>query len=381
MSIKNGTSMKEKTIPGKFKRLNYTHGMLLTEDDLNAEQRYFRDHNKLQNRLLGDGVVWGLCLRVPDEHESKNGTIDWAATVVLECGVAVDCAGNIICVAEDYNIHLDDFLKELQRLGQLKLSKDDNERETDCIDPDSLVQQIYIGIKYSECQSDPRQQFTSNCPDDPLSPAFSRTREGYEVVLLTNEDLFPTESGMKTNSLRNNLRRNCTPCPPKPVCCDEDLVVIVGCIDLKEDPFKITAAEINVRRGRKLLEVNGSPLNKPARDFNKARNIVLCEFASHRGLYDLSRLIGMSVGEASAVLRGISDHVYPVAVKISDLDDTQPDKIRDASPFVNLSIDPEGRNVLDVNLVHAGGGDDGTTDEAPVMLAYFAGIGPPPDDR
>lgn len=73
-------------MPGP-KRVRYFSGQLLSADDFNAEQEYFRGKQKTLNRLLlGSGVVSGL--------ETTVG----GRTVTVSPGLALDPRGNEITV-------------------------------------------------------------------------------------------------------------------------------------------------------------------------------------------------------------------------------------------------------------------------------------------
>jgi hypothetical protein len=72
-----------------LKRNRFFSGKLLTAEDLELEQEYFREKLKLHNRYLhGFGVVTGL-------EVSKRGS-----AVVISPGLAIDCRGNEIVVPE-----------------------------------------------------------------------------------------------------------------------------------------------------------------------------------------------------------------------------------------------------------------------------------------
>ncbi len=72
-----------------LKRNHFFTGRLLTAEDLSAEQEYLREKSKRHNRYLhGFGVVFGL-------EVSKR-----SAEVVISEGLALDCRGNEIVVAE-----------------------------------------------------------------------------------------------------------------------------------------------------------------------------------------------------------------------------------------------------------------------------------------
>ena len=81
-----------------FERSRYFPGQLLTNEDLEADQRYFIEKNKLHNRyLVGSGVVCGLAVRC---HPTCEGV------VVIEPGYAIDCGGNdiVLCDSTEFDI-------------------------------------------------------------------------------------------------------------------------------------------------------------------------------------------------------------------------------------------------------------------------------------
>lgn len=76
-------------------RNRFFSGKLLTPEDLDLEQQYFRDKLKRHNRYLhGFGVVVGL-------EVSRRGT-----KVLVTPGMAIDCEGNEIIVAEPQELSL-----------------------------------------------------------------------------------------------------------------------------------------------------------------------------------------------------------------------------------------------------------------------------------
>ena len=96
---------------GKFKRLNYYEGMLLTEQDFKDEQNYFREKMKLHNRLHGFGVVWGLEITKKRIKEG-NGCTD---KFFIEPGFALDCAGNEIIICHPYRLPIDEIIEEFSQ--------------------------------------------------------------------------------------------------------------------------------------------------------------------------------------------------------------------------------------------------------------------------
>ncbi|HEY4368786.1 MAG TPA: hypothetical protein VGN07_16245 [Steroidobacteraceae bacterium] len=72
-----------------LERSRFFTGQLLSAEDLQREQDYFLGRLRRHNRLMhGWGIVSGL-------HTSVAG----GATVVVEPGLAIDCAGNEIVLA------------------------------------------------------------------------------------------------------------------------------------------------------------------------------------------------------------------------------------------------------------------------------------------
>jgi len=80
----------------QFERPRFFTGKLLTADDLQAEQDYFRGKLRLHNRFLhGWGIVTGLGV-----------TVDQGTTVAVSPGVALDCAGNELVLSTAEQISL-----------------------------------------------------------------------------------------------------------------------------------------------------------------------------------------------------------------------------------------------------------------------------------
>ena len=88
-----------------FERPRFFSGQLLTERELNGEQSYVVDKNRLHNRLLhGYGVVCGLRVSCCD-----------ATHVTVEAGYALDPCGNDIVLAQSTTV---DLLEARPRLPQ-----------------------------------------------------------------------------------------------------------------------------------------------------------------------------------------------------------------------------------------------------------------------
>jgi hypothetical protein len=79
-----------------LERVRYFFGKLLSVDDFQEEQSYFLNRLRRHNRFLhGWGVVSGLDVKISRAKE-----------IVISAGLAIDCAGNEIAVAEPLGISL-----------------------------------------------------------------------------------------------------------------------------------------------------------------------------------------------------------------------------------------------------------------------------------
>lgn len=116
----------------QFERNRYFYGKLMTVRDFEAEQRYVREHRHLHNQSLhGWGVVCGLTV------EPKGGTGN-ETKVVVKPGIAIDCCGSEIVLANDHEIDLskDPFLSKIGTV-------------------EATGKTVYLCIEYYECDREP----------------------------------------------------------------------------------------------------------------------------------------------------------------------------------------------------------------------------------
>lgn len=212
----SSTLTQKSCVSGKFKRMNYFHGMLLTEQDFQDEQDYIREKLKLHNRLHGAGVVWGLRLELKCFKISPQKTI---TKIFIAGGLALDCAGNEIVVCENYLVPLDEKINELRCHGLLIKEKDKYKGP-----------KLFIGIRYCECKSQPAEQYTSECADDKLRPQFSRVREGFEVLLFTQEEL-PGCAKHKGHNQADGCCQGCPACDGLHPCTEDEQIIVLGFVE------------------------------------------------------------------------------------------------------------------------------------------------------
>jgi hypothetical protein len=163
----------------RMKRPRYFHGMLLDERDFLAEQAYHAAKRRMLNRMLhGWGVVCGL------ELEWQRGK-RW---VRIMPGMALDCFGNEIWVAEPYEADLSRLLTVAPARTREPCSDQDGGVTTDW----------YLCLRYHETNSDPVPVYVSGGDCNAHGCEFSRVREGFCVGLEENCPDSGPSSGLVT---------------------------------------------------------------------------------------------------------------------------------------------------------------------------------------
>ena len=137
-----------------LERLRFFSGRLLSADDLQQEQEYFLARLRRQNRFLhGWGVVSGLGVRLSGKD-----------TLIIEPGLAIDCAGNEIVLSEK---------SELSLKG--------------------IAGKQHLILQYAEIHVSPTPSFSDSL--DSSATEFSRVRESTQVELAA-VDPSPNHRGM-----------------------------------------------------------------------------------------------------------------------------------------------------------------------------------------
>ena len=133
-----------------LERVNYFQGQILSVSDLKAEQEYFLARLRRHNRHLhGWGVVRGLTVRMANHSE-----------IVVEPGLAIDCAGNEIQVCAKSRF-------KIPRNGEVH----------------------FIVLGYAETETAPIPNALSPAPVIAEELSFTRIREGFRIDIV---DIDPT---------------------------------------------------------------------------------------------------------------------------------------------------------------------------------------------
>jgi hypothetical protein len=183
-----------------FRRLRYFHGQMLTANDFQREQSYFREKLKLRVRcLLGYGVVCGMYVEpVPDvdegdkakdapagdEDTERTGDQRRRAKVRITSGLGVDCDGNEVLVRGACVVDLWDALH-------------DDERTT-------TGKSVWVGVEYAEKQVEKTKTVYNSACGDNSDCQFGWTEESFVVKVTTREP--PKDDRCETC---------CTPCDHK----------------------------------------------------------------------------------------------------------------------------------------------------------------------
>jgi hypothetical protein len=135
-----------------FERPHYFCGQLLSDDDLSAEQGYFREKLRLYHRTLhGHGVVCGLRLTCDP---------DCCDRIRIGEGYAIDNCGNdlVVCQCTPF-----DVIAALKAKGWLITEPPPDPCEDEGPPRCKIKQCFYITICYDEQEADFTTPFKSNC--------------------------------------------------------------------------------------------------------------------------------------------------------------------------------------------------------------------------
>jgi len=154
-------TLKKKSL-SPCKRVNYTFGMVLGEDDFRQEQAYHIGRRRLDNRALhGYGVVWGA--KVLIEGSTENPIVH------VEPALVINQPGQEICIptaqCADLNAWLDRHREELP-VGS---------------PPGPLT--LYVVLCSSECETDAVPIPGGPCRSQEDSMAGSRIQDHFKVLL------------------------------------------------------------------------------------------------------------------------------------------------------------------------------------------------------
>lgn len=198
--------------PGGCRRPRYFDGMLVTREDMETEQRFFRLKLRSHNRAAGEGVVWGLGLARDGSH------------VCVLPGYAVDCCGNDLFVTSTYRVPIANLLKD--PAAAPILSKPDAKRQP---------QRMHLLLEYVECAEDPRPVHGDPCSPEASRCEMSRVRETVRLRLVPPRDF--QQKPTLTSQIRKEQPNAADPreliCDallyPGPACQGDPHGVVIGC--------------------------------------------------------------------------------------------------------------------------------------------------------
>lgn len=155
-----------------FQRNTYFDGKLLTERDFKAEQAYLVGKDRLHNAYLhGVGTVCGLSVTSHPNPACR------AEHVVLEPGLALDCCGREIVVAERTVLNISELI-DAQGIAF----------------EDGRDEDLYISICYDEQGNEKVPVILPDCDCADNNDAFNRIKEGWRVMLgVEPSDVRPPE--------------------------------------------------------------------------------------------------------------------------------------------------------------------------------------------
>jgi hypothetical protein len=147
---------------GGSTRTNYFNGMCITKEDLLTDQRNMRIKQQLQNRALGQGVVWGFGVR------QDGGQIS------VSPGYGVDCCGNDIAITSVYQVDQQLLVQDPAAAAELAQRG---------------PRRMHLLLEYYECPEDPRPVHGDICSPETTHCEMGRIRETARLRLVPPRDL------------------------------------------------------------------------------------------------------------------------------------------------------------------------------------------------
>lgn len=182
-----------------LERVRFFPRQLLGAEDLNTEQRYFKEKLRRHNRYLhGWGVVCGC--------EVKAAPTNTKPYQVLVCpGYVITPQGDEIVIG----------CPALFDLATCMVSSDDPcafARPCPPVTPSTpMRQKIYLSVCYRECEVRPVRVAPVGCSCDDAQCDYSRIRDAYEFACL--DSLPATQPAYDCNALCAGGIFGCPPCP------------------------------------------------------------------------------------------------------------------------------------------------------------------------
>jgi hypothetical protein len=179
--------------PTCFERPNYFCGQLLNDDDLTAEQVYFREKQRLYHRTLhGHGVVCGLRLTCDTDCSGRIRVGD---------GYAIDNCGNDLVVCQPTPF---DVIAALKVKNYLITESPSDPCEDEEPPRCKIKQCFYVVICYDEVEADFTTPFKTNCGPGAAACEPTRIRETVRFDILDHPP--------KTRSYLDELEERITCC-------------------------------------------------------------------------------------------------------------------------------------------------------------------------
>ena len=197
-----------------LERTRFFARQLIGPDDLTQDQTYFRDKARRHNRLLhGWGIACGARVKA-----GKN-----ACEVVVEPGYVLGPYGDEIVIDKEITV---DLCKEDPTGAAADGCGSADPWCADVRVRRDSGQVMYLAVRYSECDTRPVRVAACGCVCDDTECEYSRTRDSFELKVLTElpstyllfEDLTPAAEILLLLRSFACIRepRACPPCPASP---------------------------------------------------------------------------------------------------------------------------------------------------------------------
>lgn len=142
-------------------RPRFFNGMFITSEDMETLLRWTRLKQQMQNRAMGQGVVWGLNVDRDGHH------------IRVHPGYAVDCCGHDLVVTTPYCVDISTLLRDPVAVPGLE---------------GEGPHRMHLLLEYQECPEEPRPVHGDPCSPEVNRCEMSRIRETVRLRLVPPRD-------------------------------------------------------------------------------------------------------------------------------------------------------------------------------------------------
>lgn len=217
----------------QLEHTRYFSRQLITADDLSQDQNYYREKQRMHNRLLhGYGIVCGL-------EVTPASTNAAPLNLRIGRGYALSDPGDDVYLHADIYVDLAKFIAGPKKED---CSRPCGPSILGHVDPENP---FYIAIKYAECPARPVRVPPVGCGCDDTACEYSRIRDSFEIRCLAQLPNSHIPPASEIPFVCEALSSKVVPCPSQP---KDPWIVLAGITIPASGNLTTTDIDPSVRR-------------------------------------------------------------------------------------------------------------------------------------